>query len=111
MAFFFKATDGEQTLDVGYFGGVGFLTLYKEYLRDYRLDPNMLEVMGEVIRSLAKRKVDIFIGNHPYHNCTLEKRQYMLEHEGENPFINREGWQIFLRALEDRRTDFMRLGY
>ncbi len=111
MAFFFKANDGEEALDVGYFGGVGFLTLYKEYLKEYRLDPNMLDVLKQTIEHLSKKQVDIFLGNHPYHNCTLEKRQYMIEHEGENPFINSEGWSIFLNALEKRRADFLQLGY
>ncbi len=111
MSFFFKANDGEQSLNVGYFGGVGFLTLYKEYLAEYELDPNMLEVLRETIQSLKNKQVDIFLGNHPNHNCTLEKRQYMLEHPGENPFINRAGWQIFLDALEARRADFQSLGY
>ena len=111
MSFFFQASDGEKTLDVGYFGGVGFLTLYKEYLAEYRLDPDMLEIFRKAILTLKERKVDIFLGNHPYHNCTLEKRQYMLENPGENPFINPEGWQIFLDALEARRESFQALGY
>ena len=111
MSFFFKATDGKRWLDVGYFGGVGFLTLYKEYLEKYKLDSNMLEIFKDTIQSLKKRQVDIFLGNHPGHNCTLEKRQYMLEHPEENPFINRDGWQIFLDTLEARRLDFQRQGY
>lgn len=111
MSFFFKATDGERSLDVGYFGGVGFLTLYKEYLAEYALDPNMLEVLGNTIKLLKKRQVDIFLGNHPNHNCTLEKRQYMQEHPEDNPFINGAGWQIFLDALEARRADFQQQGY
>ncbi len=111
MAFFFNANDGNHTRKVGYFGGVGFLTLYREYLRDYRLDPDMLNIFKQTIVDLSKRQVDIFLGNHPNHNCTLEKRQYMLEHEGENPFLNPNGWQIFLRALEERRADFVKLGY
>lgn len=109
--FFFRATDGERKLDVGYLGGVGFLTLYKEYLEEYKLDPRMLEIFKETIESLTSRRTDIFLGNHPNHNCTLEKRQYMLEHSGENPFINPDGWSIFLEALEARRSDFERLGY
>ena len=111
MSFFFKATDGVQFLDVGYFGGVGFLPLYKEYLEEYGLAPNMLEILGNTIQLLKKRHVDIFLGNHPNHNCTLEKRQYMLENPSKNPFINPNGWQIFLDALEARRTDFQQLGY
>ena len=111
MAFFFQATDGEKTLDVGYFGGIGFLTLYKEYLAEYKYDPNMLEILKETIVNLRNYSVDIFIGNHPPHNCTLEKRQYMLENPGTNPFINKNGWNILLDTLEARRVDFQNLGY
>lgn len=111
MSFFFKAKDGENALDVGYFGGVGFLTLYQEYLQEFHLDMQMLRILKQTIIKLSERQVDIFLGNHPYHNCTLEKRQYMLENTGENPFINPKGWQIFLQALETRRADFEKLGY
>ena len=111
MSFFFDTTDGERTLEVGYFGGVGFLTLYKEYLAEYKFEPNMLDVLKQTVEKLKKRDVDIFLGNHPNHNCTLEKRAYMLEHPGTNPFINRAGWQIFLDALEARRRDFESRGY
>lgn len=111
MSFFFQATDGKKALNVGYLGGVGFLTMYKEYIAAYKLDPNMLTIMKESISALSCRKVDIFIGNHPNHNCTLEKRQYMLDHPGENPFINPKGWGIFLEALETRRSNFEKLGY
>lgn len=111
MSFFFKATDGKKERNVGYFGGVGFLTLYKEYLAQYRLEPNMVEILKDTVCRLKKYPVDIFLGNHPNHNCTLEKRQYMMENPGKNPFINPEGWQIFLDAVEARRTDFQKLGY
>ena len=111
MSFFFKTTDGKKTLDVGYFGGVGFLTLYREYLLEYRLDSHMLDIFKQTITKLSKRRVDIFLGNHPNNNCTLEKRKYMLEHEGENPFISHNGWQIFLQELEARRADFEKRGY
>lgn len=111
MSFFFDATDGVHRKKVGYFGGVGFLTMYREYLQEYKLEPDMLEQLRQTIINLSKISVDIFLGNHPSHNCTLEKRQYMLDHPGTNPFINPKGWQIFLEALEARRADFERLGY
>ena len=82
------------------------MTMYREYLQEYDLEPNMLEQLRDTIVKLSPRQVDIFLGNHPGHNCTLEKRQYMLDHPGENPFINPKGWQIFLQALEARRADF-----
>ena len=67
--------------------------------------------MKESVAALKDRPVDIFIGNHPNHNCTLEKRQYMLENPGKNPFVNPKGWGIFLDALEARRSDFEKAGY
>lgn len=111
MSFFFQATNGGKKLNVGYFGGVGFLPLYKEYLAEYQLRPDMLDVLQETVGNLRKYPVDIFLGNHPNHNCTLEKRRYMLENPGENPFVNPAGWQIFLDAVEARCADFQRLGY
>ena len=111
MSFFFEAADGSEKKRVGYFGGVGFLTMYREYLQEYDLEPNMLEQLRDTITKLSKKQVDIFLGNHPGHNCTLEKRQYMLDHPGTNPFINPMGWQIFLQALEARRADFEAHGY
>lgn len=111
MTFFFQATDGEKVLNVGYFGGVGFLPLYKEYLAQYQLPANMLEALQDTVDKLRKYPVDIFLGNHPNHNCTLEKRQHMLENKGENPFVNPAGWQIFLDAVEARCADFVKLGY
>ena len=106
MAFFFDVTDGVKTYRVGYFGGVGFLSIYKEFCRIYRLPENKCELLKETILKLQKEEVDIVIGNHPNHNCTIEKRNYMLEHPETNPFINKDSWGIFLEALEKRRVDF-----
>ncbi len=111
MAFFFDAVDGEETKKVAYLGGVGFLSVYKEYCREYGLPENKTELLKTSIEKLRGEKADIFLGNHPNHNCTLEKRQWMIEHPGSDPFINPEGWSIFLDALEARRADFERLGY
>ena len=111
MAFFFDAVDGKETKKVDYLGGVGFLSVYKDYCREYGLPLNKTELLKDSIEKIRPEKVDIFLGNHPYHNCTLEKRQWMIDHPGENPFINPNGWDIFLNALETRRQDFERLGY
>lgn len=111
MSFFFDAVEGDKSLRVGYFGGVGFITLYKEHLKEYRLNSNMLSIFKETIKHLKVRQVDIFLGNHPNQNCTLEKRQYMIENPDKNPFINKEGWHIFLNELEKRTIDFESKGY
>lgn len=111
MAFLFTVTDGSQTYRAGYLGGIGFLTVYREFCRKYGLPDNKCERMKESIQRLWKEPVDIVLGNHPHHNCTIEKRQWMLEHPGQNPFINSKAWNIFLAALEKRRADFAEKGY
>lgn len=111
MAFFFDVTDGAQTLRAGYFGGVGFLTVYGDYCREYGLPAEKCSRMKQSIERLLPEHVDITLGNHPSQNCTLEKRQRMLSHPGENPFVHKQGWQLFLHALEERRQTFESLHY
>ena len=111
MTFFFDATDGETTYRVGYMGGAGFFTLYREHNRRYGLPLDMCQQLGESIRKIWDEPVDITIGNHPAQNCTIEKRQWMLDHPGENPFINPESWHAFLSNLEEKRQEFEALGY
>ncbi len=111
MAFFFDAVDGEKTLRVGYWGGVGFLTLYKEYLQLHKFPLNTVQIMKDSIKKMRAEKVDIVIGNHPAQNCTLEKRAFMLENPDKNPFINPKAWGMFLDALEERRLEFENKGY
>jgi len=111
MAFFFDVRDGEKTLRCGYWGGVGFLTTYKAYNREYSLPENKCALMKESIEKLRREKVDITIGNHPYHNCTVEKREYMLENPDSNPFLNPKTWEIFLDTLSERQKEFEALGY
>ncbi len=111
MTFFFDASDGKKTYRVGYMGGVGFLSIYKDYCKKYCLPLDMCKKLGESIRRVWDEPVDIVIGNHPNQNCTVEKRQWMLEHPEENPFINPESWHIFLSALEEKRCEFSAKGY
>lgn len=91
---FFDASDGKETKRVGYFGGYGFITLRKDYLA-YCGDPEMKMrvTFAESLRKVRNEKVDILIGNHPGDNKTLEKRAYMLEHPGENPFIDPDAFR------------------
>lgn len=111
MAFFFDVTDGKKTLRAGYLGGAGFLTVYKEFCREYDLPMDLPQRMGDTIKKLWPEQVDIVLGNHPGQNATLEKRAWMLEHPEENPFIDPDGWHAFLDNQEKRRLDFIEKGY
>lgn len=111
MAFFFNVSDGKNTKRVGYWGGTGFLTIYKEYCRDMEMDENKSGAMLDTIHMLRKEVVDITIGNHPSQNCTIEKREWMLSHPGSNPFVNPETWSIFLNAVEEKCLYFIHKGF
>ncbi len=111
MAFFFDVTDGEKTYRAGLLGGVGWISVYKAYNRYYGLPENKCQIMGQTIQKLWKEKVDITLGNHPSQNCTISKRQWMLENPGKNPFINPEAWHIFLSTLEECRQALEETGY
>ena len=111
MAFFFHATAGETARYVGYWGGVGFLTVYGGFCRDYGLPVGKHLRMAESIQKLRQEPVELMLGNHPPQNCTLEKRTWMWEHPGENPFVNPAGWTEFLDTVETRLAEFVALGY
>ena len=111
MAFFFEATDGTEKHNVGYLGGVGFLSIYKEFCREYNLPQNMCERMSITAEKLECEDVEIVLGNHPNHNCLIEKREYMINNPGVNPFINSNTWKIFLQSIRVRCLDFEKSGY
>ena len=111
MAFFFDVSDGKETKRVGYWGGIGFLTIYKEYCREMGLPENKSEAMLSTIEMLKKEHVDITIGNHPSQNCTVEKREWMLSHPGSNPFLNEESWPTFLSCVEEKCHEFIEKGF
>jgi len=111
MTFFFDVTDGEKTLRAGYFGGAGFLTALRGYSRQFGLPENMPEQMLQSVEKVWDEHVDITLGNHPNQNCTLEKRQWMIDHPGENPFLDETCWHAFLSLLKERFTELIALDY
>ena len=106
-SFFFNITDKSQTYKVGYFGGTGFLTLYKDFLKKYNLDMRLRDEFIKTIEKLKGFEVDIVLGNHPSHNHTIEKRQKMKENSSENPFINPNEWDEYLIKLESLYRVFL----
>ncbi|MBQ7624974.1 MAG: MBL fold metallo-hydrolase [Clostridia bacterium] len=110
-AFFFDATDGKTVKKVGYFGGVGFLTVYPEYNRRMGLPENKSALLRHTAEKLMKIPVDIMIGNHPGNNRTMEKLDYMKKHPGENPFIDKETWPLFLGELIKNTRMFEKKGF
>lgn len=97
IACFFDVTDGKEKKRAGYYGGFGFNTLTEEYLTE--VGDTSFEMRKIYIHSLEKvreEKVDIFVGNHTSNVNLAEKREYMLTHPRENPFVDREAWKKYL---------------
>jgi len=111
MSFFFDVTEGARTLRVGYFGGVGLLTANRSYCRHFGLPEDLPERMLKTVEKLWHEPVDIVLGNHPGQNNTLGKREWMLEHPGENPFVDAECWHALLLLVRERYEELIRLGY
>ena len=111
MTFFFDVTDGEKTLRAGYMGGVGLLTVYRDFNRKFDLPLNKSQMLADTLEKLKAYHVDIMLGNHPAQNRTLEKRQWMLEHPGENDFLDPDAWLQFLEAQEERLRAFQLKDY
>lgn len=97
IACFFDVTDGKEAKRAGYYGGFGFNTLQKDFLIEIG-DPTyeMRKIYLESIRKVRDEKVEIFMANHTNNNDLLNRRQYMLDHPGENPFVDDTLWKNYL---------------
>ena len=111
MTFFFDAVEDGKPLRVGYLGGAGLLTVYKDFCKKFDLPLNKSQMLRNTLHMLKGYHMDIMLGNHPSQNRTLEKRQWMLDHPGENDFLDPSAWPEFLAAQLTRLDDFDAKGY
>lgn len=95
--FFWVEVDG-QRYRAGMFGGAGVNQLKWPYLRKRGLSCQQRRLFLETLEMLAGERVDIPLGNHPWHNHTLAKYQQSLTAQS-NPFIAPGEWQQFLTEL------------
>lgn len=107
MSFFFEADSSGEKLSVGYFGGVGFNTLYKKALLESGRPISTQKQFCESLKKVREEKVDITLGNHPRQNETLMKRSEMLKNPQLNPFIDPQEWLTFIDKLTHEFELFM----
>lgn len=105
MSFFFHVTDQENTYLAGQFGGAGVTALKLPYVLHDQLPLDMAQKMVASLERIKDMPVAVHLGNHPYNNHTLEKRERQLQ-EGGNPFIDTGSWKEF---LEDIRQKSLRI--
>lgn len=106
MSFFFDVKTEEGTFLAGLFGGAGMNSLALPYLLHHGLPLDMPERMLESLEKVKNEAVTIHLGNHPYNNKTLEKRERQLL-EGGNPFIDASSWQDFLEDSRQKTLETM----
>lgn len=105
---FFDVTDGKEVKRVGYYGGFGFNTLQKAYLQEIGDETfSRRNIYLESIQKVINEKVDIFMPNHTNNVDLLNKRQYMIEHPDENPFVDDTAWKKYLQMKYDDLVKFM----
>ena len=97
-SFFFEAEENGKKYRLGMFGGAGPRQLRKDYMNrpDCELWYGMRGKFFDSIERILPEHVDVILGNHTWHNATLEKAALIEQGAEANPFIDPEGWKKFL---------------
>ena len=108
MSHFWSVKDCEQEYTAGIYGGSGFSALTDELLTKNKLPLSMKEIFLDSIEKVWNEKVDITLGNHPFHNDTFIKRNKLFSGD-EKAFIDPTEWQRFLTELREGFNEFRKL--
>ncbi|MBQ8359033.1 MAG: MBL fold metallo-hydrolase [Oscillospiraceae bacterium] len=99
MSYLFNVYDGEKMLVAGIHGGAGMNTFHKAFLDRYGLSYDCRENYLKSMDRLKSLKVDIFLGNHAWHNQTREKQALILAGD-KNAFVDPEAWGKFAEKCQ-----------
>lgn len=106
MSHFWSLIHEGRPFQVGIYGGAGFITLSKEALEENGLPFSMQDTFLESIDKIWQERVDIMLGNHPFHNDIYRKYQNMQK-TGANAFIDSYEWHHFLSELKKNYLEFL----
>jgi len=101
ITLFFDVTHEGKTYLAGLFGGAGVNAISLPYICRNGSPADSAEQMLASLEKIRDEPVTVHLGNHPYNNHTLEKRQKQLE-EGGNPFIDPDSWRSFLTDMKGK---------
>ena len=102
MSFVFNSHYKGKEYVCASFGGAGINSMEKWFLQKYSLSDKCREDFRNSLHKMAKIKVDIHLGNHPFNSSTKQKIELWEENPAiANPFIDNEEWQEFLKSCED----------
>jgi len=100
ISLFFDTEENGKKYRVGMHGGVGGNSMEIAWLDENNLSNECRQQFLDGILKLKNIHVDVFLGNHVGNNDTLGKHKRSLI-EKENPFIDPEGWMVFLDKCEN----------
>lgn len=106
MSHFWDMQDNGRTLHVGIYGGAGFVSVSEKSLREDGNDLSLRDAFAASIDKVWDEKVDVMLGNHPFHNDTYIKAGRAAAGNG-NPYIDPTEWQRYLTELRTRFHDFL----
>ena len=95
VSFFFDVTEDGVTYRAAMFGGAGINQLKKAFMNCYGVPYRCRGLFLDSIERLLLEHVDVMVGNHTWHNHTLEKYERMAT-SAHNPFIDPDEWSSFL---------------
>ena len=108
MSHFWETEEDGKKYRVGIYGGAGFISLSEDRLKECGLTMEMRETFSRSIDKVWDEKVDVMLGNHPFHNDTYEKHERVLRGE-KDAFIDPGEWQRYLQELRDRFANYRKL--
>lgn len=100
MSHFWTMEADGRTVNVGIFGGAGYGSLAADRLRKSGLPLSIQQTFFDSIDKVWDEKVDLMLGNHPFHSDEYQKHMRQLKGEKE-PFIDPSEWHRFLTELRE----------
>jgi len=101
LSLFFEVTDNGKKYLAGMFGGAGVNAITLPYIFRNKRSENSANDMLESIEKIWNEPVVVHLGNHPYNNHTLEKREKQLK-EGGNHFIAPDSWKNYHGEMKEK---------
>lgn len=108
MSHFWELEDHGVVRKVGIYGGAGFAALSEEKLKRNGLPMSLRKQFLTSLDKVWDEKVDIMLGNHPFHNDTYQKRWRVLNGE-KNAFVDPTEWTRFISELKTLYQEFLTL--
>ena len=106
MSFFFDLTHNGKTYRAGTYGGAGVRQVGKDWLERWDLSTYSRKDFFESIAMLKKERVDVFFGNHAWHNDTAGESEAVWAGNAD-ACIDPTLWGKFLDSTEGKLDRFL----